>query len=79
MHSMAFSDTSPEAEAIQLAIYRRMSAAQRIATAFELSVFTRELALAGIQRDHPDWPRSEVFKEFLRRQFPADQIPEPLR
>ena len=47
---MPFTDTSPAAEAVQLEIQRAMSGEQRIQLAFEMSLFARELAEAGIWR-----------------------------
>lgn len=76
---MPLSDTTPDAEAVQLAAYRRLSPEQKLTLAMRASEAARDLALAGIRREHPDWPESELKREFLRRQFPADQIPPPLR
>jgi hypothetical protein len=39
-----------------------------------MSEFARELARAGIRKDHPDWPESQVARELLRLAF----LPEPL-
>jgi hypothetical protein len=71
---MPHTDTSPEAQAIQLEIHRTMSGEQRILLAFEMSLFARELAREGIRRDHPDWPDAHVARELLRLAF----FPEPL-
>ena len=45
----------------------------------QASLAAREFAFAGIRRDHPEWPEGEVERQFLRRQFPPDEIPPPLR
>ena len=37
-----------------------MNGEQRVILAFEMSMFTRELARAGIQHEHPDWPEERV-------------------
>ena len=71
---MAFSDTSPEAEQVQLEIYRKMSGAQRLLLAFEISELTRALARAGVRADHPEWDDKQVDRELLRVAF----FPEPL-
>jgi hypothetical protein len=68
------SDTSPAARALQLKIQSAMSGEQRIALAFEMSMFARELARAGIQRDHPNWTEAQVARELLRLAF----FPAPL-
>ena len=71
---VAITDTSPEARAIQLKIQHEMSGEQRMLLAFEMSEFARELARAGIRRDHPEWSEAQVARELLRRAF----LPEPL-
>lgn len=72
--SMAVGDTTPEAQEIQLQVYRRMSGEQRLLLAFEMSTFARDLALEGIRRDHPDWDQSQIARELLRLAF----LPAPL-
>jgi hypothetical protein len=71
---MAITDTSPEAQAIQLKIQSGMSGEQRILLAFEMSEFARDLARAGIRHDHPEWSEAEIARELLRLAF----LPEPL-
>ena len=72
---MSISDTSPEAEEVQLEIYRRMSAQQRLLLALEISEFTRCFARAGIRADHPDWNRDQIERELLRRSFFPNPLP----
>jgi hypothetical protein len=71
---MAISDTSPEVEAMQLEIRRKMTGAQRLRLALEMSQFARELKKAGIRQDHPDWTERQVMIELFRLAF----FPEPL-
>ena len=71
---MATSDTSPTAEALQLKIQNAMSGEQRLLLALEMSLFARELAKAGIRRDHPEWTEAQVARELLRLAF----LPAPL-
>ena len=71
---MPHTDTSPAAQAVQFEIQRAMSGEQRILLAFEMSLFARELAKAGIRREHPDWPEARVARELLRLAF----FPAPL-
>ncbi|HET9285146.1 MAG TPA: hypothetical protein VFR24_24615 [Candidatus Angelobacter sp.] len=71
---MAISDTSPEVEAMQLEIRRKMTGAQRLRLALEMSQFARELRKAGIRQDHPDWTERQVMIELFRLAF----FPEPL-
>ena len=42
--------------------------------AFEMSLFARELAKAGVRRDHPDWTEARVAWELLKLAF----LPAPL-
>lgn len=74
MHSVPHTDTSPAAQALQLEIQRAMSGERRILLAFEMSLLARELAAAGIRREHPEWPEARVARELLRLAF----FPAPL-
>ena len=76
---MPLSDTSPEAQAIQLEIYRAMSGEQRLLLALEMSDFVRDLAKARIRREHPEWPETEVTREILRIAFLPGPVPAFLR
>ncbi len=51
-----------------------MSGEHRLLLALEMSDFARELAKAGIRREHPDWPEASVSRELLRLAF----FPAPL-
>jgi hypothetical protein len=73
---MPHTDTSPAAQAVQLEIHRAMSGEQRIQLAFEMSLFARELARAGIRREHPEWPESRVARELLRLAFFPAPLPD---
>jgi hypothetical protein len=56
-----------------------MTGEQRLLLAFEMSLFARELAKAGIRRNHPDWPEAKVIKELIRLAFLPDRPPAALR
>lgn len=71
---MPFSDTTAAAKKLQMQIESAMTGEERLIEAFDMSVFTRELAKAKIRRDHPDWSESQVAREALRLAF----LPEPL-
>ncbi len=73
------SDTSPEAAAIQASIHRRMTGEQRLELAYEMSVFARELAMARLRAEHPDWSDREIKRELLRYAFGSAPLPPPLR
>lgn len=56
-----------------------MSGKQRLLLAFEMSEFARDLAEAGIRRDHPEWDEARVARELLRLAFLPAPLPERLR
>ncbi len=71
---MAISDTSPEIEAMQLEIRRKMTPEQRFQVAIEISEAYRAFRKAGIRKQHPDWTERQVMIELFRLAF----LPEPL-
>jgi hypothetical protein len=73
------SDTSPEAAEIQAGIYRRMTGAERLKLAVEMSITARELTLSRLRAEHPDWSDRELKRELLRYAFGSAPLPEPLR
>ena len=76
---MAITDTDPAAQAVQLEAQRALSGEQRLLLAFEMSLFTRELAKEGIRREHPEWPEEQLARELLRLAFLPAPLPAPLR
>ncbi len=76
---MPLTDTSPEAREVQLRVLRAMSGEQRLLLAMEMSEFARDLARAGIRRDHPDWNEAQVTRELLRFAFYPQPLPARLR
>jgi hypothetical protein len=75
---VAMSDTTPEARAVQEQILRNMTGEQRLLLAWDMSMFARELARAGIRNDHPDWTEAQVTRELLRLAFLPDPLPPGL-
>ena len=73
------SDTTPEATAIQTQILRRLTGEQRLTTAFEMSLLTRELCLTRLRQQHPDWTERGLMRELLRYAFESTPLPPPLR
>lgn len=80
-------DTSPEAYRVQMDAYRRMGGAARLAIAFELTEFTRDLARAGIRQRHPEYTETQIAAAFRRlvlgdelhrRACPSDEILDPI-
>ncbi len=60
-------DTTEAAWQTQRAILRRMTGAERVAMAFEMSDTARALTEAGIRHRHPDWTDEQVSNELLTR------------
>lgn len=73
------SDTSPEAAAIQTSIQRRLSGAERLRLAIEMSLMARELTLTRLRLQHPNWSESDLTRELLRYAFQSAPLPPPLR
>ncbi len=64
-------DTTPEAHAAQVAVWRGMSPAARAAEAVALSVAVRDLARAGIRARHPEYRAAQVERALLRLLYPG--------
>ncbi len=60
-----YPDTDPEAERIQLEIYRRMPPWRKIRLVMEANDASRALVLAGIRSRYPDASPEEVRRRFL--------------
>lgn len=60
------SDTTPEAEAIQQDIFRRMTTEERLRMALEMSESLRNVALAGLRSRRPDLNENELSRELMR-------------
>lgn len=73
------SDTTPEAAAVQIKIWRSMTGEQRMELAYEMSMFARELAKEGIRHRRPDWTEAQVDREWLRLAFLPQPLPHGLR
>jgi hypothetical protein len=64
---MSSSDTSPEAAAVQLEIYRSLGAAARLRIGLELTALSRQLLEEGIRKRHPEYDADQLRWAFLRR------------
>jgi len=73
---MSWKDTSSENRELQTAVYRRLSRGERLALAFELSGVARELAMARLRRQHPEWSSEDLVKELLRYAFLPGSVPK---
>jgi hypothetical protein len=79
-------DTSPDADAVQLDVYRRLGGAGRLAIVFRLNALVRQAAAAGIRRRHPDYKDDQVRAalmrlrlgdDLMRRVFPERDLVDP--
>ena len=79
-------DTTPEADALQLEVYRRLGGTGRVATMFRLNTMVRTAAMAGIKRRHPAyddrqvelaWQRLVLGDALVREAFPDRELIEP--
>jgi len=53
-------DTTPDAAAVQTAIYRRMGPERRCEAAAKMSMMAREITLGGIRRRHPEYDEQQA-------------------
>ena len=58
-------DTTPDAEAVQVDVYRRMTAQRKIELIEEENRTARELALAGLRQRHPEAGPEELFRRLM--------------
>lgn len=63
-------DTSAQAHAIQMAILRSFTPAQRFQAAVEMSDFTHKLAVAGLRMRRPDCTDANVNRLLAESLFP---------
>jgi hypothetical protein len=79
MGNASMTDTTPEAQAAQTEVYRNMTPVQRLEIAFDMSLAARELSLARLRMEHPDWTEKQLQREILRYAFLPAELPEALR
>lgn len=60
MSALFGDDTPPEVEAILVAGYQRMTPAERLARACDLSLAVRQLALSRLRSEHPNASEREL-------------------
>ena len=65
-------DTSSEAEQVQIALIRKMTPAKRLETALRLSSETMRAAKAAIRRRHPGFSKQEVAIKFIELHYGAE-------
>ena len=59
------SDTNPQVATIQEGIFRRLTTAQRLRLALEMSESLRNIALAGLRSRQPELNPAELSRELL--------------
>jgi len=64
-------DTSPEAERVQIDLWRRMSPADKARAVSEISRMVQELSLAGIRQRHPGASDQECLLRLARLKLGA--------
>ena len=62
-------DTSADADRAQFEAYRRMTGAQRLKIALDMSEFVRECAKSRIRKRHPEMTDQEVTRELIREMY----------
>jgi hypothetical protein len=76
-------DTTPEAAAVLLDIYRRMPPWRRLEIALELGDMVRSLSAAGVRSRHPEYTedqvrlaviRLSVGDELFRKAYPGEDV-----
>lgn len=59
-------DTSAEAWAVQVGIWRRMGDTGRTSAALQMTAFSRQCTLDAIRGRHPDYDERQAFLAFVR-------------
>lgn len=79
-------DTTSDADAVQLEVYRRLGGPGRVAAMFRLNTMVRTIAQAGIRQRHPGyddlqvewaWQRLVLGDALVREAFPGRGLIEP--
>ena len=79
-------DTSGDADAVQLAAYRRMGGSGRVQVMFRLTDMARRATAAGIRQRHPEYDDEQVVRalvrllhgeDIARRAWPRHELVEP--
>ena len=63
-------DTSPEAERVQIEIFRKMTLERRLRTATELTELVRATLAEGVRMRHPDYNDEQVRLAVIRLTLP---------
>ena len=66
---MEINDTSKEAEAVLMDIYKNMPVTTKIARLFDAYQTGKELAMAGIRKDNPNASEEKIWYIWAERQL----------
>jgi len=67
-------DTSNDAQQVQFELLRRLSPAQKLALAFELTDTMRNLILADLHHRFPEAGDAEIKRRFIARVLPREDV-----
>jgi hypothetical protein len=67
-------DTSPEADAFQIEVYRKMGGAERVQAMFRLGEMARGAAAAGIRARHPGYDATQLKLALARLRYGDDLV-----
>jgi hypothetical protein len=79
-------DTTPDAAAVQQALYRAMTGEQRVAIALKMSIMARQITLDGIRFRHPEYSDEQakfalfrilVGDVLFRKAWPSAELVDP--
>ncbi len=69
---MTLSDTSKDAEKVQLEVLRRMGPEGRLQAGIDLTRMSRLLLAEGVRRRHPDYDDDQIRLATIRLTLPTD-------
>ena len=72
MSSPYTTDTSHDADTVQLELWRSMSGQQRLQKAMSLSAKLRNMAFEAIRRRHPDFSEDQIRLKFIGLTYGED-------
>ena len=72
MMKMSHRDTTPQAEQVQLEIFRRMGPEKRLQAGIELSQLCRKLLLEGVRMRHPEYGERQTKLAVIRLMLPEN-------
>lgn len=71
---MSSGDTKKDADALQTEVQRQLGPAERLRIALEMSEIARQLGMARIRGEHPDWSGETVRRRFLSLLLPGAKL-----